>query len=160
MPKDKAGNSLTWKEWLQRWKRGIEGITPLQQVNLQLKGTFIIIIGLCSGIVISIIGIKNLWWLLIILVGGLFNTVVQYLGLWQKKQVFKRLLPPKPTSFEKVENKVFATYYKLKRTIPLPKCKCGKEREFNKEICSSCQDEYTPTPFDNQNKEVIKNVKC
>jgi len=89
--KDKSGKELTLKEFLQRWRTGIEGITPLQQVNLQINATFIIIIGLCAGIVISIIGIKNLWWLMIILIGGLFNTVIQMLGLWQKKQILNRL---------------------------------------------------------------------
>jgi|TARA_Y100000310_G_scaffold159030_1_gene158454 hypothetical protein len=91
MPKDKAGNKLTFKEWMQRWSRGIEGITPLQQVNIQLKGTIIIILGLLCGIVISILGFSNLWWLMIILIGGLFNAVVQWVGQWQKKQILKRL---------------------------------------------------------------------
>ena len=89
--KDKFGKELTFKEFLQRWRRGMENVTPLQQVNLQINATFIIIIGLCAGIVISIIGIKNLWWLMLILIGGLFNTLIQMLGLWQRKQILGRL---------------------------------------------------------------------
>ena len=88
--RDKEGNYLTVKEWLQRWKRGINNITPLQQTNIQIQGTFIIILGLCAGIVISILGFKTLWWLMIILIGGLFNTAIQLLGLWQKKIILKR----------------------------------------------------------------------
>ena len=91
MPTDKFGNKLTMKEWLQRWKRGVEGITPLQQTNIQLKGIYIIILGLLSGIVISIIGFKNLWWLMLILIGGLFNTAMQWVGLYQKKKILERL---------------------------------------------------------------------
>ena len=74
MPKDKQGNQLTWKEYLQRWKRGIEGVTPLQQTNIQIKGTYIIILGLCAGIFISILGFKNLWWLMLILIE--FNITI------------------------------------------------------------------------------------
>lgn len=85
---DKEGNKLTPKEFLSRWKEGMKGITPLQQVKTQMFGTRIILLGLLCGIIFCIMGIKNLWWLLIILVGGLFNTLVQYLGLWQKKNIY------------------------------------------------------------------------
>jgi len=88
--KDKDGNYLTMKEWLERWKRGMMSITPLQQTNIQIKGTFIIILGLCAGIWISILGFNNLWWLMLILIGGLFNTGVQLLGLLQKKNILMR----------------------------------------------------------------------
>lgn len=91
MPTDKFGKKLTWKEWLQRWKRGIEGITPLQQANIQIKGTYIIILGLCAGIFITALNIKSLWWLTLILVGGLFNSVMQWVGLYQKKNILERL---------------------------------------------------------------------
>ena len=88
--RDKEGNYLTLKEWLQRWRRDMEGITPLQQTNIQIQATLILIIGLLSGVVISIIGFKNLWWLMLILIAGLINTLVQLLGLWQKRTVLKR----------------------------------------------------------------------
>jgi len=71
--KDKEGNELSRKEFFSRWKKGIEGITPLQQTKTQMHSSFIMIIGILAGIVICIIGIKTLWWLLIILVGALLN---------------------------------------------------------------------------------------
>ena len=91
MPTDKLGNKLSWKEWLQRAKRGIEGITPLQQANIQIKGIYIIILGLLAGIFICFLNIKQLWWLCVILIGGLFNTVMQWVGLYQKKKILERL---------------------------------------------------------------------
>lgn len=97
---DKQGNELTFKQFINRWKKGLEGITPLQQVKTQIWGLRIIILGLFCGIVICIMGIKNLWWLLLILTGGLFNTSVQYLGLWQKK----RLLESFKLNLEGVKN--------------------------------------------------------
>lgn len=97
MPKDKLGNKLTWKEYVQRWKRGIEGITPLQQVNIQLKGTYILILGLLCGIFITTLNFKQLWWLCLILVAGMFNASMQWVGLYQKKKIFERMYNPEVT---------------------------------------------------------------
>lgn len=88
--RDKKGNYLTFKEYMARWKQGLMKVTPLQQVRIQLRSTIIIIIGLLAGIFISIIGIRSLWWLLIVLIGALGNTLVQLLGLWQKKKLLEK----------------------------------------------------------------------
>jgi hypothetical protein len=89
--KIKSGEKITAGEFLDRWKKGIAKVTPLQQVNNQLRSTWIIIIGIVAGIVISIMNIKTLWWLLIILVGALGNTLMQLLGLVQKRNMLKQL---------------------------------------------------------------------
>ncbi|MCH7851035.1 MAG: hypothetical protein IH845_05320 [Nanoarchaeota archaeon] len=88
---DREGNKVTPKEFIDRWKLGLQGVTPLQQVTQQVRSTWIIIIGVAAGIVVSIIAIKTLWWLLIILVGAMFNTIIQQIGLWQKKTLLERL---------------------------------------------------------------------
>jgi len=87
--KDKQGNKLTFQEFMQRWKQGLEGVTPLQQVRMQLWSTYIMLIGIVCGFVISIIAWKNIWWLAIILGGALFNTGISALGLWQKKKLLE-----------------------------------------------------------------------
>jgi len=89
--KDKEGNKLTFKEFMDRWKKGIEGITPLQKLKTQINGTKIMLIGLLAGLVVSIIGFKKLWWVGIILIGALFNTVVQYLSLMQQRRLLQNL---------------------------------------------------------------------
>lgn len=89
--KDKEGKKLTYKEFTERWKKGVEGITPLQKIKTQVGGTKIMLIGLIAGLVISIIGWKNLWWVAIILVGALFNTGVQFLGLIQQRKLLENL---------------------------------------------------------------------
>lgn len=88
--KDKQGNKLTFKQFIQRWKQGLTKIDALQQVKIQINSTIIMIIGILAGVFISIINIKTLWWLLIILVGALGNTSVSLLGLWQKKKLLKQ----------------------------------------------------------------------
>lgn len=127
MPTDKAGNKLTWKEFMARWRKGIEGITPLQQTNTQLFSTAIMLIGIISGLIISLFAIKTLWWLSIVLFGALGNTSVSYLGLWQKKQVLKRLY----TSEEPIK----------------------KKKPFDKGLEITGMDNKD-TPFENNEKEV------
>ena len=83
--KDKEGNSLTFKEFMARWKGGIAGITQYQQTAMQLRSTYIMLIGITCGFVITFFAIETLWWLSIILAGAFFNTVISALGLWQKR---------------------------------------------------------------------------
>jgi hypothetical protein len=85
--KDKSGKQLTGKEFLERWKQGMQKITELQQLKITYKNNWIIIIGLIAGIVASSFAFKTLWWLIIVLVGALFNSLVAQLGTWQKIKV-------------------------------------------------------------------------
>lgn len=83
--KDKAGNKLTFKEFMGRWKKGMQGITQYQQVKMQLNSTYIMLMGILCGFVITFLDLGNLWWLSIILGAAFFNTGVSALGLWQRK---------------------------------------------------------------------------
>jgi hypothetical protein len=85
--KTKTGEQITVKEFFKRWGAGINGITPIQQVKTQIIGTWITLLGISIGVVICAIGIRNLWWLMIILIGGLINTAVQQLGAYQRKKM-------------------------------------------------------------------------
>lgn len=81
----KTGEWVTWKEFIKQWKKGIEEVTPLQQCRINQMGFIISLVGLVWGIVFSVrIGY---WWMGIILIGGLFIVLVQYLANWQKKQI-------------------------------------------------------------------------
>ena len=83
--KDKEGNKLTYTQFISRWKEGLQGITLYQQTKMQLNSTYIMLIGILCGFVITLFNLKNLWWLTIILGAAFFNTGVSALGLWQKK---------------------------------------------------------------------------
>ena len=89
--KDKSGKWITPKEFKERWLKGVEGVSPAQQLYSQLVFTWITIIGLLCGIVVSIVTIKNLWWLLIILVAGLGNTSIGLIGTWQRYKAVKNI---------------------------------------------------------------------
>lgn len=87
--KDKEGNKLTFKEYIERWKGGIENVTPLQQAKIQLSGTKITLLGLFLGLCVSIYGWRNLWWVGIILIGAILNTGIQFLATKQKKKLYQ-----------------------------------------------------------------------
>ena len=86
--KDKQGQELSFKQFMERWKQGIEGITPLQQTNVTIQGTYITIAGIILGIITSLLNIKLMWWVAIILVGAFIITGIQLIGLYQKKFMF------------------------------------------------------------------------
>lgn len=75
------------KEFLARWKGGMQQITPLQQTKVQILSTAIVLIGIVAGLIISIINGKNLWWLGLILGGALINTGLQFIALLQRKKM-------------------------------------------------------------------------
>lgn len=89
--KDKDGKEVGRKEFFSRWKQGIEGITPLQQAKMAYKSTWIILVGIVAGIIVSFFTMKQLWWLLVILVGALLNTITVQIGNYQKMKIMERL---------------------------------------------------------------------
>lgn len=74
----------------------------MQQVKVQIKSTWITITGLIAGIVISCFNIKSLWWLCLILLGGLGNTIVQMLSLYQRKFALKKFESLEELSLEEL----------------------------------------------------------
>lgn len=86
---DKQGNKLTFKEFLSRWKKGIENITPQQKLRQNIIGTKISLVGLVLGLIVTIWKYKTLWWVGIILIGALINTIVQYYGFKQQLKIFE-----------------------------------------------------------------------
>jgi len=58
--KDKEGNKLTYKEFIGRWKEGIEGITPKQRIKSQMTGYKITMLGMILGIIFSLLDIKSI----------------------------------------------------------------------------------------------------
>ena len=89
--KDKQGNKLTRKEFFERWKKGIQMVTPLQQIRIQIRSTKISLIGVVAGIGVSIYNFKNLWWVLLILLGVLGVTSMQLLGMVQKRNILENI---------------------------------------------------------------------
>ena len=88
--KDKEGKKLTGKEFLSRWKEGINSVTPLQRTRSELVFTYIIMIGLIGGIITSIIAIKTLWWLIVVLSGAFGLQCLSLIAILQKYNALKK----------------------------------------------------------------------
>jgi len=88
---DREGNKLSFKQFISRWKKGIEGITPQQKIKTQILGTRIILLGLFLGLIVSLIAWRNFWWVAIVLTGALINTTIQYLGLIQQMNILRNI---------------------------------------------------------------------
>lgn len=89
--KDTSGKWITPQEFRQRFSEGVQGITPLQQKKSQLFFTWLVILGLICGIVVSIYSWKTLWWLAIVLIAGLGNTCVGLIGAYQQYKILKNM---------------------------------------------------------------------
>jgi len=87
--KDKQGNKLSFKEFIKRWKDGIEGITPLQQAKTTLWSYPLVLGGIITGIVIM--SLRKEWWLILILSGSLPMTLMGLLSTYQKYKRFKKI---------------------------------------------------------------------
>lgn len=89
MPRTKSGEKITTKEFISRWKDGIERVTPLQQSFIQLIGSFIALIGIAWGIIAS--SIFTQYWLTTILSGAFIVSGIQTLGIYQRYKTFKKI---------------------------------------------------------------------
>ncbi len=85
-----SGEKITHQEYMKRWKAGIMKVGLLSQTKIQVRSTWIIVIGLLAGIVISLLDFKELFWLFIILIGALGNTAIQLIALIQKRNLLDR----------------------------------------------------------------------
>jgi len=87
--KDKQGNKVNGKEFMQRWKQGIQEITPLQSTSISLWSSIWVLIGIILGIIIC--WMQELYWVVLILWGSLFLSVMSFIGIWQKYNVLKTM---------------------------------------------------------------------
>lgn len=76
------------KEFISRWKGGIEMVTPLQRTKVDLVSYSIIVIGMILGIIVNIRA--KVWWLVIVLSGSLCLVAMTYLGAIQKYRMLNK----------------------------------------------------------------------
>lgn len=89
--KDKQGNELTLKEFLQRWKKGIKEVDTLTMTRIQLRSHYLIFIGLVVGVIVSSFSFSKLWWLVLILFASAVLELVQILNLRQQIKWFTEI---------------------------------------------------------------------
>ena len=88
--KDREGKKLSLKEFITRWKQGVEGVTPLQLARTNYTGSWIVSVGILFGLAVTITH-DTFWWISIILCGALFNSTASLISSWQKYNTLKNL---------------------------------------------------------------------
>jgi len=95
--KDKEGNKITMKEFIQRWKIGIQNITPVQKLSNDSRATFVTLIGFIISLIALIIfrdQMPIIWLtygLILIFVGSVWSNLIKWLTLNQQLKLFKNL---------------------------------------------------------------------
>lgn len=88
--KDKSGKKLTAKEFSQRFKEGIQLMTPLQKIKNETRSTFVMLIGYLVGLVSLIIyrdAFVVQWFtygLIIIFLGASWSNAIKWFALRQQ----------------------------------------------------------------------------
>jgi hypothetical protein len=88
---DKEGKEVSWKEFKERYKKGINEVTPMQRLESNIFFQQIMTLGFFLGLCASLYNYKTTWWLAIILFGGLCINIIQYKGLRQQLNVLKNI---------------------------------------------------------------------
>lgn len=86
---DKSGKEVSGKEFISRWKDGIEKVTPLQTTKINLFGYVIVFLGILWGLYITF-KVKQ-WWLFTVLCGSFIITSTAVIGQLQKYALFSKL---------------------------------------------------------------------
>lgn len=79
---DRDGKPVEGKEFIERWKSGINNINPYQLAKTEMMGQLIMLAGILIGLGTSLY--NKQWWLSIILFGGLIVSGVSIVGVKQK----------------------------------------------------------------------------
>jgi len=93
--KTKAGEQITFKEFLKRWKEGIQNMSPQQKLINESRGTFITLIGFIVGAVALIIYKDKFvslfaYGLILIFIGNIWTTALKLMGIRQQLKFFKK----------------------------------------------------------------------
>jgi hypothetical protein len=73
-------------EFFKRWGEGIRNITPFQSARITYFNTWIMVLGIILGLIFTF---DKVWWLFIILIAALVNTLIVQAGNYQKYKLLK-----------------------------------------------------------------------
>lgn len=76
---------------IKRWIEGVRAITPYQRARIIYFNTYIMVIGILAGLVVTLFFLKTAWWLTIILLAALINTFVVQIGNYQNYATLREI---------------------------------------------------------------------
>ena len=95
--KTKTGERIEFKEFINRFKSGIQSITPLQKLQNEQRATFIMLIGYLVGLVSLFVYRESFvvaWFtyaLMIIFLGATYGQVIKLFALMTQLKMFKNI---------------------------------------------------------------------
>ena len=95
--KDKKGEKITAKEFGQRFKEGLNSLTPIQKLKNEVRSTFVMFIGYIVGLVSLIIYRKAFavqWFtiaLIIIFLGASWSNGIKWFAMRQQLKLMKNM---------------------------------------------------------------------
>lgn len=93
--KDREGNKITAKEFAQRFKEGINNITPIQKLENDMRSTFVSMIGFLISFIALIVFIgdmPNTWLtygLMLVFLGSIWSNLIKFLSFRVQLIAFK-----------------------------------------------------------------------
>jgi len=93
--KDKSGKDITFKEFMSRWKEGIENLTPQQKLGHEIRSSIITLLGYSFALIAVImqrerIGLLS-YGLILIFIGSIWSVLVKWFSLREQMKIFKNL---------------------------------------------------------------------
>ena len=76
---------------MNRWKAGIEKVTPLERLQATQKGNWVMLVGYLCGLIVMFLNVMQWWWGIIILAGALCNQAVMMIGVSQQIKAFRKV---------------------------------------------------------------------
>lgn len=95
--KIKSGEKITGKEFMKRWKSGIENLTPIQRLQNDKRSTFTMMIGYLVGLIALIIKFDLIpnkalnVALIIIFLGAFWSNLIKWIALRQQVKLFQNM---------------------------------------------------------------------
>ena len=93
MPRTKSGEQITYKEFMKRWKVGMQNLTPAQRTSNDIGSTWVILVGFIVSIIALIFfnktfGILN-YGLILIFIGNTYANIVKLFSLYGQYNIYK-----------------------------------------------------------------------
>ena len=100
----KSGEIITWKEFMKRWKEGMQTLSPKQRTQNDILACWIMLIGFIFSIIALLFfnetfGVVT-YGIIIIFIGSIYSNSIKLFSLYGQLKVFKNI----ESQFEELED--------------------------------------------------------
>ena len=93
--KDKSGKKITPKEFMERWKVGMQNLSPAQRTQNDIASSIIILVGFIASVLAliffsSTFGLVT-YGLIIIFLGNIYANVIKLFSLFGQLKIYKNI---------------------------------------------------------------------